>query len=204
MNEAIAAAEALDGEDYTANSWQALQDALTAAQTVADNATASQSEINNAANVLNSAVSALQIKASKAAIDALQNVVDKANALQEDSLAELIANAQALLDDPANASSTAVVSAMLDLSEAMADLNTDESSDKLKEDLLATIDYIEENILPNLDNVRPGKVQELETAIAQAYQVYNNANATDDEIRAAIRTLSEKAQELWEIVSRQN
>ena len=146
--------------------------------------------------------SALQIKASEAAIDALQNVVDKANALQEDSLAELIANAQALLDDPANASSTAVVSAMLDLSEAMADLNTDESSDKLKEDLLATIDYIEENILPNLDNVRPGKVQELETAIAQAYQVYNNANATDDEIRTAIRTLSEKAQELWEIVSK--
>ena len=66
LNEAIAAAEALDGEDYTANSWQALQDALTAAQTVADNATASQSEINNAANALNSAVSALQIKASKA------------------------------------------------------------------------------------------------------------------------------------------
>ena len=91
---------------------------------------------------------------------------------------------------------------MLDLSESMADLNTDESSDKLREDLLATIDYIEENILPNLDNVRPGKVQELETAIAQAYQVYNNANATDDEIRAAIRTLSEKAQELWEIVSK--
>ena len=85
LNEAIAAAEALDGEDYTANSWQALQDALTAAQTVADNATASQSEINNAANALNSAVSALQIKASEAAIDALQNVVDKANALQEDS-----------------------------------------------------------------------------------------------------------------------
>ena len=129
-------------------------------------------------------------------------MVDKANALQEDSLAELIAAAQALLDDPANASSTAVVSAMLDLSEAMADLNTDESSDKLREDLLATIDYIEENILPNLDNVRPGKVQELETAIAQAYQVYNNANATDDEIRTAIRTLSEKAQELWEIVSK--
>ena len=88
--------------------------------------------------------------------------------MQEDSLAELIAAAQALLDDPANASVTAVVSAMLDLSEAMADLNTDESSDKLREDLLATIDYIEENILPNLDNVRPGKVQELETAIAQA------------------------------------
>ena len=49
---------------------------------------------------------------------ALQNIVDKANALQEDSLAELIANAQALLDDPNNASTTAVVSAMLDTERA--------------------------------------------------------------------------------------
>ena len=202
LNEAIAAAEALDGEDYTTNSWNVLTSALETAKTVAADDNAAQTEIDDAANALNGAKAALQVKASKAAIDALQNVVDKANALQEDSLAELIAAAQALLDDPANASVTAVVSAMLDLSEAMADLNTDESSDKLREDLLATIDYIEENILPNMDNVRPGKVQELETAIAQAYQVYNNANATDDEIRTAIRTLSEKAQELWEIVSK--
>ncbi|MFR9255849.1 MAG: discoidin domain-containing protein [Merdibacter sp.] len=202
LNEAIAAAEALDGEDYTTNSWNVLTSALETAKTVAADDNAAQTEIDDAANALNGAKAALQVKASEAAIDALQNVVDKANALQEDSLAELIAAAQALLDDPANASVTAVVSAMLDLSEAMADLNTDESSDKLREDLLATIDYIEENILPNLDNVRPGKVQELETAIAQAYQVYNNANATDDEIRTAIRTLSEKAQELWEIVSK--
>ena len=202
LNEAIAAAEALDGEDYTTNSWNALTSALETAKTVAADESATQEEVDNAANALNGAKAALQVKASEAAIDALQNVVNKANALQEDSLAELIAAAQALLDDPANASVTAVVSAMLDLSEAMADLNTDESSDKLREDLLATIDYIEENILPNLDNVRPGKVQELETAIAQAYQVYNNAKATDDEIRSAIRNLTEKAQELWQIVSK--
>ena len=202
LNEAITAAEALDGKDYTTNSWNALTSALETAKTVAADESATQEEVDNAANALNSAVSALQIKASDAAMTALQNIVDKANALQEDSLAELIANAQALLDDPNNASTTAVVSAMLDLSEAMADLNTDESSDKLKEDLLDTIEYIEANILPNLDNVRPGKVQELETAIAQAYQVYNSAKATDDEIRSAIRNLSEKAQELWQIVSK--
>ena len=202
LNEAITAAEALDGEDHTTNSWNMLQEALANANAVAADDSATQETIDNAASALNSAISALQIKASDAAMTALQNIVDKANALQEDSLAELIANAQALLDDPNNASTTAVVSAMLDLSEAMADLNTDESSDKLKEDLLDTIEYIEANILPNLDNVRPGKVQELETAIAQAYQVYNSANATDDEIRSAIRNLTEKAQELWQIVSK--
>ena len=51
-----------------------------------------------------------------------------------------------------------------------------------------------------MDNVRPGKVQELKTAVAEAYQVYLDADATDEEIQTAIRTLTEKAQELWEIV----
>ena len=202
LNEAIAAAEALDGEDYTTNSWNALTSALETAKTVAADESATQEEVDNAANALNNAKAALQVKASKAAIDALQNVVGKANALQEDSLAELIAAAQALLDDPANASSTAVVSAMLDLSQAVSELPEEGASDKLRENLKATIDYINEHILTNVDNVRPGKVQELETAIAQAYQVYNSANATDDEIRSAIRNLTEKAQELWQIVSK--
>ena len=42
----------------------------------------------------------------------------------------------------------------------------------------------------------------LKTAVAEAYQVYMNEDATADETRAAIRTLSEKAQELWMIVSK--
>ena len=50
--------------------------------------------------------------------------------------------------------------------------------------------------------VRPGKVNELKTAVAEAYQVYINEDATADEIKGAIRTLSEKAQELWQIVSK--
>src|SRR5699024_9037269 len=37
---------------------------------------------------------------------------------------------------------------------------------------------------------------------AEAYQVYLNENATDDEIKTSIRTLTEKAQELWLIVSK--
>ena len=84
----------------------------------------------------------------------------------------------------------------------MADLNTGGSSDKLREDLKATIDYINAYVLTNVDNVRPAKVTELKTAVAEAYQVYMNEDATADEIRTAIRTLSEKAQELWLIVSK--
>ena len=140
--------------------------------------------------------------ASDAAINALNNMVDKAIALgSEDAALNEAANAQAVL---AKETPTAVevVTALLDLSEAMANLNTGGSSDKLREDLKATIDYINAYVLTNVDNVRPAKVTELKTAVAEAYQVYMNEDATADEIRAAIRTLTEKAQELWLIVSK--
>ena len=202
LNEAIAAAEALDGEDYTTNSWNALTSALETAKTVAADESATQEEVDNAANALNGAKAALQVKASEAAIDALQNVVDKANALQEDSLAELIAAAQALLDDPANASVTAVVSAMLDLSEAMQALNTDESTDALRADVQATIDFIKEHILTNVDNVRPGKVQALKDAVAAAEELLASEDATADALKAANKAMTKAAQELWEIVSK--
>ena len=176
---------------------------------VAADDTADQNAVDAAADALNNAVAALQIRASQAAMDALQTAVDNAAALKDDYSEEDFADvqaaitaAQALLDDPGNASSTAVVSAMLDLSQAVSELPEEGSSDKLRENLKATIDYINEHILTNVDNVRPGKVQELKTAVAEAYQVYLDADATDEEIQTAIRTLSEKAQELWEIVSK--
>ena len=176
---------------------------------VAADDTADQNAVDAAADALNNAVAALQIRASQAAMDALQTAVDNAAALKDDYSEEDFADvqaaitaAQALLDDPANASSTAVVSAMLDLSQAVSELPEEGASDKLRENLKATIDYINEHILTNVDNVRPGKVQELKTAVAEAYQVYLDADATDEEIQTAIRTLTEKAQELWEIVSK--
>ena len=202
LNEAIAAAEALDGEDYTTNSWNVLTSALETAKTVAADDNAAQTEIDDAANALNGAKAALQVKASKAAIDALQNVVDKANAMQEDSLAELIAAAQALLDDPTNASVTAVVSAILELSEAMADLNTGESEDALRADVQATIDFIKEHILNNVEGLRPGKVQALKDAVAAAEELLASGDATTDELKAANKAMTKAAQELWEIVSK--
>ena len=68
LNEAIAAAEALDGEDYTTNSWNVLTSALETAKTVAADDNAAQTEIDDAANALNGAKAALQVKASKAAV----------------------------------------------------------------------------------------------------------------------------------------
>ena len=57
-------------------------------------------------------------------------------------------------------------------------------------------------ILTNVDGVRPGKVQELKTATAEAYQVYLQSDDANEIKKAAISNLCEKAQELWLIVSK--
>ena len=91
------------------------------------------------------------------------------NALGSDdaALQAAIKAAQAILDKEAP-TATEVVTALLNLSEAMQALNTDESMDALREDVQATIDFINENILTNVDNVRPGKVEALKDAVKAA------------------------------------
>ena len=204
LNESIQAAAVLDSEAYTANSWNALQEALTAAEQISADDSASQEQIDQVASALNAAMDALQAKASESAIQALQNMVDKANALDSDdeALNAAITAAQALLDDPDNASVTAVVSALLDLSEAMQALNTNESVDALRADVQATIDFINENILTNVDNVRPGKVDALEAAVEAAQTLVDDPDASADELKAANKAMTKAAQELWEIVSK--
>ena len=204
LNESIQAAAVLDSEAYTANSWNALQEALTAAEQISADDSASQEQIDQAASALNAAMDALQVKASESAIQALQNMIDKANAMESDdeALNAAISTAQALLDDPDNASVTAVVSALLDLSEAMQALNTDESEDALRKDVQATIDFIKENILTNVDGIRPGKVQALKDAVAAAKELLADPDASADALKAANKAMTKAAQELWEIVSK--
>ncbi|MCD8052799.1 MAG: hypothetical protein LUF00_01870 [Lachnospiraceae bacterium] len=60
LNAAIEEAEALDEDDYTADSWSALQDALEAALAVADDEDATQEEVDEAAAALAEAIEALE------------------------------------------------------------------------------------------------------------------------------------------------
>ena len=141
--------------------------------------------------------------ASEAAIAALQTMVDKAVALGSDDAAlnEAITNAQAVLAKEAP-TATEVVTALLDLSEAMQALNTDESTDALRADVQATIDFINENILNDVEGLRPGKVQALRDAVQAAQDVVNDPDATADELQAANKAMTKAAQELWEIVTK--
>ncbi|MFR3895608.1 MAG: hypothetical protein ACLTYJ_10875, partial [Merdibacter sp.] len=69
-------------------------------------------------------------------------------------------------------------------------------------DVQATIDFIKENILTNVDGIRPGKVQALKDAVAAAQTVVDDPDATADELKAANKAMTKAAQELWEIVSK--
>ena len=141
--------------------------------------------------------------ASDAAVQALQNMVEKAVALgsEDAALNEAIVNAQAVLAKE-TPTTTEVVTALLDLSEAMQALNTDESTDALREDVQATIDFINENILTNVEGLRPGKVEALIDTVEAAQTLVDNPEATADELKAANEAMSKAAQELWEIVSK--
>ena len=141
--------------------------------------------------------------ASEAAIAALQTMVDKAVALGSDdeALNAAIANAQAVLAKEAP-TATEVVTALLDLSEAMQALNTDESTDALRADVQSTIDFINENILNDVEGLRPGKVQALIDAVQAAQNVVDNPDASADALKAANKAMTKAAQELWEIVTK--
>ena len=208
LEKMIRIAENLNEEDYTTDSWAAFAAALNDAKATAENPDATQEEVDDAYAALESAIDQLQdasagTPASDAAIQALRNMVEKAVALGSDDAAlnEAITNAQAVLAKEAP-TSTEVVTALLDLSEAMQALNIDESEDALRVDVQATIDFIKENILTNVGNVRPGKVQALKDAVAAAQTLVNDPTATADALKAANKAMTKAAQELWEIVTK--
>ena len=206
LNAAIERAEALDETAYTAESWAAMQEALNAAKMVAADAQADQAAVDAAEQALTSAIDALEKvsePAGDAAVQSLRDMVDKAITLgaEDEALNEAIANAQAVLAKE-TPTATEVVSALLDLSEAMQALNIDESTDALRADVQATIDFINENILNNVEGLRPGKLQALKDAVAASEELLASEDATVDELKAANRAMTKAAQELWEIVAK--
>ena len=78
LETAISAAEALDEENYTEESWAAMQEKLEAARIVRDNVLAVQSEVDDAADALNNAMEALVPDTDKAALQKLYDEVKDA------------------------------------------------------------------------------------------------------------------------------
>lgn len=84
LDKAIAAAEKLNQSAFTAVSWNAMSDALSAAKTVQANAAATDDDIAQALNALNSAVTNLAAKATDEAKSALADLVESAGTVKND------------------------------------------------------------------------------------------------------------------------
>ncbi len=209
LNRAITAANAVDTDSCTDNSVAVLKEALAAANALLDDENASQDAVDAAVSALDEAVANMVAKASDAAMNALQLMVDNANGMRDDYSEEEFADvlaaineAQALLDDRGNTMPSQMVSAMLNLSEAIRDLGAEESVDALRADVQATIDFINEHILNDVEGLRPGKVQALRDAVAAAKNVLADENASADALKAANKAMTKAVHELWEIVAK--
>ena len=202
-------AEKLDGEDYTVSTWEAFSAVVSEAKTVLTNENATQEEVDNAVEALNSAEEALVKRASEQVLEVLSEKVAAAEALKDDYTEEefkgvqaAIDAAKALLANPEEAGSLDAVNVLTTLQKAVSELSSKPSADKLREDLEETVKYVKENVLNNTEGLRPGKVQELKDAIAEAEELLANPEATADELSASLTKVTEKVQELWEIVNK--
>ena len=206
LQEAIAAADALDAEEYTTSSWAAFETVLNAAKELTEESSAEQ--ISNAIASLSAAQAALETRASDAAMAALQTTVNNAEALRDQYTSEAFANvdaaiqaANALLAEPADASATAAVSATLNISVAVQQLNVSESTEALKADLEETIANAKVQVEEAV-NARPGQIDAVNAAIAAGETVLADAEATADDYKEAITNITKAVQELWDIVSK--
>lgn len=178
LNNAIAAADALNGETYTATSWNNVQTALTAAK-AALNATA-QKTANDAAKALNDAVAALVVKPD---VTALTAAIQTANGLNgedysEDSwqaVVDALAVAQAALTSESQGEIDAAAEA---LNAALAGLGN----------TVALNAKIAEAEAYELADYTTATRTALTDALATAYAALDNGD--QDAIDAAIETLT--------------
>ena len=211
LQAAIEKASAITNNNYTEATWNALQAKIAEAEELAAAEDPDANEVEIMKVELVAATMALRLSdtivdeepASDAAIQALRDMVEKAIALgsEDEALNAAIEAAQAVLaeEDP---TVTEVVTALLNLSEAMQAVNAGESVDALREDVQATIDFINENILNDVEGIRPAKVQALRDAVKAAQDAVDNPEADADQLKAANKAMTKAAQELWEIVTK--
>ncbi len=84
LEEAIQAAEALKEDDYTEETWAALEEALENARDTLEDPTASQAEVDQAAKDLQDAIAALEDYVEPVDKTELEKAIDKAKAVDED------------------------------------------------------------------------------------------------------------------------
>lgn len=186
LNALIAKAEALDAADYTTGSWAALQQALTAAKTVAGDPNALQTDVDAAAAALQQAIANLVVRGDTTALEAL---IAQAEALEEaaytpnswSALEEALAAAKAAVADSGNLTQ-ADVDAVAAALQAALDALTERADTTALEALIAQANAL------NAEEYTPASWSLLQTALDAANAALD-PNATQAQVDQAAAQL---------------
>ena len=193
LNAAIAEAETLDEEAYTSGTWAALEEALEAAKTVAEDTDSTQSEVDEATENLKNAMDALVERGDKTALN------------------ELIAEAEALDEEVYTSGTWAAFEEALEAAKAVAaDADAlqdavDEAADALREALDALVERGDKTALNSLiaeadelaeEDYTTGTWATFADALENAKTVAEDADATQTEIDEAKAALAEAMENL--------
>lgn len=200
LNLAIAMAEEMKAEQeesgcYTAESWAAVEDALTAAKALAENPQASQEDVDNAFLNLITAVNLLENEVQrvglKAAIDGAEAILANEEELalytpeSVEAVRAALAEAQRVYAEE-SADQETVNAATRQLLDAVTSLVVIEQDTRL--DIL--IEKAEE-LLANRDDYTAASADALETVLEAAKAVAEKDEVTDAEINEAYNALAE-------------
>lgn len=188
LKEQYAIYKTLNEEDWTVDSWAKLKSALAITDPINKNATSTATEIASAAATLKDAINALVAKPADKT--ALASAITEANTLVKE---DYTSASWAKFENALSAANVANGSDGLSQSEINNALNA----------LLAAIEALElpadksdlEATLATLDDLKesdytPASWEALQTPIAKATAVKNNASATQDEVDEALAALN--------------
>ena len=188
LNEAIAQAEALQQTDYVSTTWASLQTALTDAKAVQNDENATKADVAEVLEALNTAKTALVSVGDKTTLNSLITEVEALE--KEDYVSTTWANLQTALSEAkevqnnADAVQTEVDAAVKDLKDAKDALVY--VGDKT---ILAKV-IAEVEVLEKEDYVST-TWSALQTALAEAKTVQNNADAIQTEVDEALKNLKD-------------
>ena len=200
LNLVIAMAEKLEAQQaetgcYTEETWAAVQNALEAARALAENAGATQEDVDNAFLELITAVNllenAVQRVALQTAIEGARAILADEEALQDytpesvENLRNVLAEAERVYAE-ASADQETVNAASRSLMDAVTSLVVIDKDTRL--DIL--IQKAEE-LLASADQYTSASVSALNAALEAAYPVADDRDASEEQINAAYSSLAE-------------
>lgn len=188
LKEQYAIYKGLSEEDWTTETWAALENALLVSDPINKNATSTATEIASAAATLKTAINGLKAKpADKTALASA--IAEAAELVEEDytpdswAVFEDALSAANVINGMDSVSQTEINNALADLTAAIEALQAPaDKSDLIA--ALASLDALKES------DYTPASWEALQTPIAKATAVKNNVSATQEEVDAALGALT--------------